>query len=102
MVFVDPIPGIGEEEFADWSGIRTVEIDRFTPFVCVAVGKIIGRKALQIISVRPDVIVDNVQDHGDPEPMCPVDETAEVARAAVEARWRKQVDAVVAPPEAAG
>src|ERR1700689_2994511 len=48
------------------------------------------------------MVVDDIQDHGDTELMCPVDETAKVVWATVESRRCEQVDAVVAPSETAG
>ena len=33
MKFLDPVASIGDEEFADWSGIFPIEINRIAPFV---------------------------------------------------------------------
>src|SRR5437764_6145 len=93
MILVDPIARIGDEEFARRAGIGTVEIDRLTPFVVVPIGEIGLREQFEIISVWAEMVVDDVQDDGDPESMGTVDEAAEINRPAVEPGWCEEVDA---------
>ncbi len=47
------------------------------------------------------MVVDDVEDDADAEPVRRIDEAAQIVRAAVEAGRREQVDAVVAPAELA-
>src|SRR5229473_1350312 len=47
------------------------------------------------------MIVDDVEDDGDPEGMGAVDKAAELIRPAVEPGWCEEVDAVVSPAEPA-
>ena len=69
MVFVDPIAGIGEEKIAHRSGIGAIEIDRLAPFVGVAVGQISRRERFEIVPVRAEMVVDDVEDDRDAECM---------------------------------
>ena len=48
------------------------------------------------------MVVDDVEDDADAEPVRRIDEAAQIVRAAVEAGRREQVDAVVAPAESPG
>src|ERR1700730_3930897 len=101
MILVDPIARIGDEEFARRPGIGTVEIDRLTPFVVVTIGEIGLGERFEIVSVRAEMVVDDVEDDGDPESMGAVDETAKIHRSAVEPGWCKEIDAVISPAEPA-
>ena len=47
------------------------------------------------------MVVDDVEDDGDPESMGAVDEAAKIRRSAVEPGWCEEVDAVVSPAEPA-
>src|ERR1700730_12933351 len=101
MILVDPIARIGDEEFARGAGIGTVEIDRLTPFVVVAIGEISRGEQFEIVSVRAEMVVDDVEDDGDPESMGAVDEATKIHRSAVEPGWCEEVDAVISPAEPA-
>jgi hypothetical protein len=83
MIFVDPIAGIGEKELAHRTAVGTVEIDRIAPFVLVAVGEIGLREAAEVIPVRPEVVVDDVEDNRDAVPVRAIDKAAELVRTAV-------------------
>ena len=61
--FLDPIFAVGDEEFADGSGIFPVEIDRVTPLVPAFALQVIIRKNAEIISVRPEVVVNDIENH---------------------------------------
>ena len=47
------------------------------------------------------MIVDDVEDDGDPEGMSTVDEAAEINRLSVKPAWGEEIDAVVSPTEPA-
>ena len=96
---VDPVAGVGDEELADRTGVGSVEVDGVAPFVLVAVGEVVVRERAQVVPDRAEVVVDDVEDHGDAAAVCHVDEPAEVVGRAVEMRRRVQIDAVVSPAE---
>src|SRR6202023_3396159 len=87
MVFLDPIAGVGADELTNRPAVRPVEIDGLTPFILVAVGEIAFGKALQVIPVRTEVVVDDVEDDGDAERVSAIDEAAEIVRPAVKTGW---------------
>src|SRR5271157_1876202 len=101
MILVDPIACIGHEEFAHRARTETVKIDRLTPVVVVAISEISRGEQFEIVSVRAEMIVDDVKDDRDPEGMSTVDEAAEISRPTVKACWCEEVDAIVSPAEAA-
>ena len=100
--FVDPVGGVLDEQLARRAGVVAVEVQRRAPLVRVAIGEVVGREAREIVPVGADVVVDHVEDHAQAQPVRGVDEAAQIVGAAVEPRRRPQVDAVVAPAEAAG
>ena len=101
MELVDPVGRVGDEELAHRPGLVAVEIDGLAPLVLIAVGEIVLREAGEDIPVRPEMVVDDVEDDPEAEPVGRVDEAPQVVGRAVEMRRREQVDAVIAPAEAA-
>src|ERR1043166_500697 len=102
MKCLNPIPDIGEHEFAHRPAVRAVEIDRLAPFVLITIGEIALRKAFQVIAVRTEVVVDNVENDREAERMRAVDKGAEIVGPAIKTRRREQIDAVISPTEASG
>ena len=62
MKFLDPVASIGDEEFADWSAIFPIEINRIAPFVFALAIDVIVRVNAEIISVGSEVIVNDVEE----------------------------------------
>ncbi len=63
MEFVDPVASVGDEKFTDRPGIRSIEIERIAPVVLVTSGEIIVGIDAKIISVGPEMIVNDVENH---------------------------------------
>src|SRR5262249_45130539 len=61
MKLVDPVTGIGDEELAHRGAVGAVEVESLAPLILVAGGEVVGGKARQIISIRADVVVDDVE-----------------------------------------
>ncbi len=78
VVFLGPIAGIGEHEFANRPAVGPVKIDRLAPLVLVPVGEIAFGKAFQVIAVRAEMVVDDVEDDRHAERVGPIDEGAEI------------------------
>ena len=79
MKFVDPVRRIGGHELPHRRRI-VVEVDRLAPFGPVAAREIRRRELTEEIAVRPEVVVDDVEDDGDPMPVRRVDEPSQVVR----------------------
>ena len=102
MKLIDPIARVGGEELADGAGVGSIEVDRLAPFGLVLVGEVGRSEWLQVVSVRPQVVVNHIKDHPDADCVGDVDEMAEVVRRAVQSGRREQVDAIVPPAECTG
>src|SRR5437868_14827724 len=63
MKFLDPVASIGNEELPDRPTIFPVEINRFTPFVFPLTIHVIVGVNTEVISIRPEVVVDDVENH---------------------------------------
>ena len=74
---VDPIPGIGHDEVADTVALFSVVIDRGSP-LRPSSGQIGRRELGQIVPVRTQMVVDDVQNDTDPEGVRAVDECAKI------------------------
>src|SRR4051812_16687105 len=91
---------VPEEELADGSRVSAVEVERVAPLGLVTLGEVVLGELCEIVAVRPEVVVDHVEDDGEPDVVRVIDEAAQVVRLAVESRRRIEADAVVAPAEA--
>ena len=101
MILANPVLDVGEDELARGLCARTVEVQRLAPIVSVAVGEVLGREARQIVAVRPEVVVDRVEDDSQATRVRGVDEGAHLVRPAVEPGRREPVHPVIAPAEVA-
>ena len=77
------------------------EVDRAAPGGLVAVGDV-GAEGGDRLRARAEVVVDDVEDHGEADAVRGVDEAGEAVRAAVGGVDGGEVEAVVAPAPVAG
>src|ERR1051326_7564237 len=99
---VDPIRRVLADEFAHRGGAVAIVVDRLAPIGRVLFREVRFRELREIAAVGAEVVVDDVEEHAEAESVRGVDEGAEIVGRAVEPRRRPEVDAVVAPTEAAG
>jgi len=90
------VPRVLQEKVAHVVAVRAVVIDRLAPGRLVAVREIRAEVA-QVIPLGPQMVVDHVQDHGQPRGVAGVDEVLEPLRAAVGMLHRENVRSVVSP-----
>src|SRR4051794_19857564 len=83
MEFLDPVTAVRDEELADGSGIVSVEVDRVAPFVRAFAVDVIVRKNAEIVAVRAEVVVDDIENYGEAEGMRSVDEEPQIVRGTV-------------------
>src|SRR5512145_2081656 len=102
MKFIDPVAGVGGEVFADRSGVLSVEIDRGAPIGRVAVGEVVFGELPQVVPIRPQVVVNDVEYHAEADRVGAIDEASEVVGIAVESGRREEIHDVVAPAELPG
>jgi hypothetical protein len=99
---LDPVAGVGEKERAHGPAVRAVEVERLAPLRLVAVGEVVVRVLGEVVAVRAEVVVHDVEDHGQAIGVRVIHEPPRVVGRSVEARGREEVDAVVAPAELPG
>ena len=66
LKFLNPVTPVRDEEFPDWSRVRSIKIDRIPPFVSLFANQIIIRKNTEIISVGSEVVVNDIKNYGEP------------------------------------
>src|SRR5262249_62082833 len=85
MVLAHPVDRVLDEELAYGRAVGAVEVERLPPVGDVAIGEIAGREGVEVAVVRSEVVVDDVEDHPEPETVRGVDEAPEVIWPTVEA-----------------
>src|SRR6266545_593095 len=96
-----PVERVFSEEAPNLVGIGTVEVDGPTPRCRVPVGEV--RPVIrEVVSLRAEMVVDDVEREGEPSPMAFVDEPAQAVRTAVARVWRVRKHSVVTPIAFAG
>ncbi len=99
MEVADPVGGVLEDEGAH---VLVVDAERGAPRRARGGVEVLAGDAGVGAAVRPDVVVDDVEDHGEIGAVGRVDERREVGRAAVRVVRREGEHAVVAPVARAG
>ena len=97
----NPLQGIFDEIAANLVAHATVEIDGFAPRRPVQIREI-RTEVRQVISLGAEVVVNDIEHHGDSLLMARVDKFLERGRAAVRRLDRIGIDAVVSPVTVSG
>ena len=88
-------------EFADRTGIVSVEIDGRAP-VGGLLAEVLRGEFGEVVAIGAEMIVDHVQDHAQAERVRSIDEAPKVVGRSIDMRGREPLDAIVAPAEPAG
>ncbi len=99
--FIDPIGRVVRDQPSDGGAVCAVEVHGSAPFVVLG-RKVVRREAIQIVAVWTQVIVDDVQDHPDSQPVGLIDKRSKIVWKAVQVRRREPRDAIVSPAKSAG
>src|SRR6267142_6470175 len=97
----DPVERVLNKITAHLVAPRTIEIDRLSPRRLISIGEI-RAKLWEIISFRPEVVVNHVQNHREAASVAGVDEHFQICRAAVGILRGKWINTVVTPVSRAG
>ena len=98
---LEPHQRVAAEVPADLVAPRPVVVDRLAPRRAVPVREV-RAEPVQDVALGPEVVVDDVEDHGHPAFVAPLDEPPQPGRAAVGVMDGVREDAVVAPVPRAG
>ena len=96
VVLAQPVQGVVDEEAPHLVAVGAVEVQRVAPRRVMAVGEVRAVVG-EVVPLRPEVVVDDVEDQGEPVRVARVGEPLQAVGAAVGRVRRVQVDAVVAP-----
>src|SRR5262249_9064673 len=100
-VLLQPHQRAVDEEGADLVAVRTIEIDGVAPGSAVAAGDV-RAEAPGDIPLRTEVVVDDVEDDGEPFPVGSVDEAPQALRPTVGILGGVREDPVVTPITGSG
>ncbi len=92
---------VRQDELADRPASGPVEVQGLAPLGLVSPGEELVGVLLEQIAARPQVVVDHVQDHRQPDGVGAIHESAELVRRAVGVERGERQHAVVAPAEGA-
>ena len=95
-ILAQPHLRVVQHEASNLIRILTVEIERAAPRRLISVGEI-GSECGEIVPLRADVVVNDVEDRRDAAGMAGIDKAMECLRSTVCAVRREEVDAVVSP-----
>src|SRR5208282_5279201 len=91
-----PRERIFNKEPPDFVAVRPIKIDGCTPGSAVSVGKV-GPKIMEIISFRPEMVVNHIQNHRQATLMACVNQPFEPLRTSIRILHRERVNAIIAP-----
>src|SRR5262244_1477360 len=100
--FLEPVQGVVDDEGAGHLAARTVEVDGITPGRLVLAGEEGGGVAVQIVPLGSEMVVDDVEEHGEAAGVAGLDQSLQLLRTHAGRVGRKEQDTVVAPPPSAG
>src|SRR5581483_358089 len=73
MKFLNPVTRVGDEKFANRRRIRAVEINHLAPLVSRPALQIIVRESAEIVSFRSEMVVNDVENHAQPQRVRAID-----------------------------
>src|SRR5208283_597361 len=96
VTFSDPIECVFDEITSDFVAAGSVKIEGHAPGGAIPVREI-GSKISEVVSLRPQMVVDNIQNNGQSFPMARINESLQPIGPPVCILNRKRVSPVVAP-----
>src|SRR5687768_12129533 len=100
VIVAEPHERIVDEKGPNLSAASIVEVDGVPPRGAVAIGEV-GTEAREVVAVRTEVVVDDVDDHAHTSAVAGVDQSLQSIRSPVRMVRSEDVDSVVAPSASA-
>jgi hypothetical protein len=101
VALAHPVECVVDEIASDLVALWPIEVERLTPRRAVTVGEV-GPELGQVVSFRPEVVVDDVEDYPEPNAVSAIDEAPQSIRASIGALRRIGICTVVSPVAATG
>ena len=102
VILHNPVPRVADHELTDRGRVLAVEVDGLAPVGAMSLADVPVGELRQVVPVGAEMVVDHVEDHAESFGMRPVHEPSQIVGAAVRMMRRKEIHAVVTPPEPAG
>src|SRR5215831_9553750 len=96
MKILQPVQRILNEVATYFVAIRAVEVDGCTPRCLVVVGEI-GSELAQVIALWAEVVVDDIERHGQASRVCGINESLQITRRSIRVVDSVGINAVIAP-----
>src|SRR4051812_36289269 len=88
MKFFNPVRGVRQYKFPDRLRVFPVEVQGLSPLVFISIREDEPAEAGCVIPIRPEMVVNDVENHTHSLGMRIIDESPEVIRTPVQPRWR--------------
>src|ERR1700683_2674147 len=95
MIFDQPIERVMDEEISNCAAMRAVEVDGVAPRGGVPVGEELWRVKVKVVSLRTEMVVDNIEEYHQPSLMGTLHQFLQILGAAVDAIGREWKNSVV-------
>src|SRR4051812_12749391 len=102
LKFLKPIKRVMHDEIAHRTAARAIIVDRRAPWRVMPLGKEIRGHRGQVITLRAEVVVDDIEQDREAARMAGFDKGLQIVRPAVAGSGRIKLDAVIAPVAPAG
>jgi hypothetical protein len=102
VILGDPVTHVAEDELTHGPRVAVVEVDGVAPVGDVLLAEVRLRVFGEIVPVRADVVVHDVQNHADTFVVRPIHESAKVVRRSIHMERSEQIDPVIAPAKSPG
>src|SRR6185312_5757302 len=99
VVLANPVLDIPGEKVAHWPAVLAVEVDGVSPLRRLLAMEVVVGELRQIIPIRTDVVVHNIENHSQADAVSVINKAAEVVGRAITRVRSVQINAVITPPK---
>ena len=103
--FLSPVEGVVDDEVPDRAGMLAVEVDRRPPWRLDPVGEGLWGNGMDVGALRPEMVIDDIEQHHQATPVCGIDQRLQIFRPAIggiRGEGQHPVIAPVAPTRESG
>src|SRR4051794_29450884 len=89
VILLQPIQRIVNIKIAHRAAVRTIKIDRLSPWSTVSLRKKVWCIQAQVIAFRPEVVINHIEKYHQTFPMCRINQALQVFRLSIASSRRK-------------